>query len=92
MNNQSPSVTRNGLKRERVSCNVECWKLLGVVYLIHINVLFHLDVCSSVVATHLKDNKFMFYDICFFSSWDHLCIIVGTHVLVDPSIGYFAKV
>ena len=48
MISQSPSLRRNGLKRERVSCNVECWKLLGVVYLIHINVLFHLDVCSSV--------------------------------------------
>ena len=38
------------------SCYVVCWKLLGGVYLIHINVLFHLDV---TVATHLKDNKFM---------------------------------
>ena len=44
------------MRRSDSSCYVVCWKLLGGVYLIHINVLFHLDV---TVATHLKDNKFM---------------------------------
>ena len=83
MTNQRSSLEGMANKKgqaERVSCYL-CWKLLGVVYLIHINVLFHLDV---VLATHLKDNKFMlrYLFLLRFGS------LVWTHVADDPA-GYW---
>ena len=81
MTNQRPVLEGMANKKgetERVSVSV---KLLGVVYLIHINVLFHLDVA---LATHLKDNKFMlrYLFLLRFGS------LVWTHV-ADDLAGYW---